>query len=194
MPPLQTRSKTGCFTCRQRHKKCDEVQPICSGCVRNRLLCCWPPEPGGRSLPRSREDSRSLSVVILPPGMPIGHSPTEMPPVFLGERSCKLLARFVTATSRHLSNRNQPINPLLIYNLQMAWHNVNLQRMILALSSCELSCLSTLAPSTESMAHYRLALRGLRDDVARWPSASRAERLATLATTLALCQYEVTRI
>nr|RBQ91658.1 hypothetical protein FVER53263_02340 [Fusarium verticillioides] len=40
------RSRTGCFTCRKRKKKCDESKPICSGCKRNKLDCVWPePQP-----------------------------------------------------------------------------------------------------------------------------------------------------
>ncbi|KPM38030.1 hypothetical protein AK830_g8532 [Neonectria ditissima] len=40
-PPI-FRVKTGCFTCRGRKKKCDEVKPLCSGCKRNKLSCRWP--------------------------------------------------------------------------------------------------------------------------------------------------------
>lgn len=36
------RSRTGCFTCRRRKKKCNEEKPICSGCKRNKLECTWP--------------------------------------------------------------------------------------------------------------------------------------------------------
>lgn len=36
------RVKTGCLTCRQRRKKCDERKPICTGCTRNFLECDWP--------------------------------------------------------------------------------------------------------------------------------------------------------
>ncbi|KAE8323229.1 fungal-specific transcription factor domain-containing protein [Aspergillus sergii] len=49
MPPnkrLRTepivRVRTGCYTCRRRKKKCDEVRPSCGGCVRNKLNCEWP--------------------------------------------------------------------------------------------------------------------------------------------------------
>ncbi|RDW63087.1 Zn(II)2Cys6 transcription factor [Aspergillus mulundensis] len=35
------RSRTGCFTCRRRKKKCDEIHPICGGCARNHLPCQW---------------------------------------------------------------------------------------------------------------------------------------------------------
>ncbi|KAI5958785.1 hypothetical protein KGF57_002219 [Candida theae] len=38
------RTKTGCFTCRKRKKKCDEdkVNGKCQACTRNFLECCWP--------------------------------------------------------------------------------------------------------------------------------------------------------
>ncbi|KAK7424430.1 hypothetical protein QQX98_000395 [Neonectria punicea] len=40
-PPI-FRVKTGCFTCRSRKKKCDELRPVCTGCERNKLGCRWP--------------------------------------------------------------------------------------------------------------------------------------------------------
>lgn len=44
--PAKKRTKTGCFTCRRRKKKCDEdvVDGKCQGCVRNFMDCCWPEE------------------------------------------------------------------------------------------------------------------------------------------------------
>ncbi|CUS25184.1 LAQU0S31e00232g1_1 [Lachancea quebecensis] len=38
----ERRSKSGCFTCRHRRKKCDEARPRCGGCTRNMLDCSWP--------------------------------------------------------------------------------------------------------------------------------------------------------
>ncbi|CDK27622.1 unnamed protein product [Kuraishia capsulata CBS 1993] len=40
--PKRIKCKTGCFTCRRRKKKCNEVFPVCSGCSRNYLECIWP--------------------------------------------------------------------------------------------------------------------------------------------------------
>ncbi|RKL23922.1 hypothetical protein BFJ68_g1080 [Fusarium oxysporum] len=34
-----TRQKRGCLTCRQRKKKCDQLYPICSHCLRLNLVC-----------------------------------------------------------------------------------------------------------------------------------------------------------
>lgn len=42
------RVRTGCWTCRRRKKKCDEVRPICGGCSRNDLSCSWPTSIPGR--------------------------------------------------------------------------------------------------------------------------------------------------
>lgn len=49
-PPL-FRVKTGCFTCRGRKKKCDEVKPLCSSCTRNKLNCRWPTSAQGIRIP-----------------------------------------------------------------------------------------------------------------------------------------------
>lgn len=35
------RCKTGCITCRQRHKKCDEIRPTCTNCTRARRDCVY---------------------------------------------------------------------------------------------------------------------------------------------------------
>ncbi|KAH8661565.1 hypothetical protein BGZ60DRAFT_530516 [Tricladium varicosporioides] len=36
------RTRTGCITCRKRHKKCDEVGPICGNCSISERPCVWP--------------------------------------------------------------------------------------------------------------------------------------------------------
>jgi hypothetical protein len=36
------RTKTGCLTCRQRRKKCDERRPKCACCVTSKRACTWP--------------------------------------------------------------------------------------------------------------------------------------------------------
>lgn len=43
MPASRPRlhSTRGCDQCKQRRKKCDEVHPQCSGCIRMRLACSW---------------------------------------------------------------------------------------------------------------------------------------------------------
>ena len=41
----KTRSRTGCFACRKRKKKCDELlYPVCQNCQEKNLACRWPPK------------------------------------------------------------------------------------------------------------------------------------------------------
>ncbi|TID30609.1 hypothetical protein CANINC_000764 [Pichia inconspicua] len=53
------RTRSGCFTCRKRKKKCDEIGPVCSGCSRNFLKCVWPDQPT-QNLPKHFEISSAL--------------------------------------------------------------------------------------------------------------------------------------
>ncbi|KEP50418.1 fungal-specific transcription factor domain protein [Rhizoctonia solani 123E] len=39
MPPSQTRSRSGCLTCKARRKKCDELQPFCQRCAHAGIQC-----------------------------------------------------------------------------------------------------------------------------------------------------------
>ncbi|TFB07032.1 hypothetical protein CCMA1212_001103 [Trichoderma ghanense] len=43
-PQKGRRSKTGCYTCRIKKVKCDEVRPRCERCVRLRRLCDYEPK------------------------------------------------------------------------------------------------------------------------------------------------------
>ncbi|KAH8680498.1 hypothetical protein BX600DRAFT_5 [Xylariales sp. PMI_506] len=38
----QTRSRTGCFTCKRRHLRCDEQRPFCGNCLRIQAPCEYP--------------------------------------------------------------------------------------------------------------------------------------------------------
>ncbi|TDZ44791.1 Adhesion and hyphal regulator 1 [Colletotrichum trifolii] len=58
------RTKTGCITCRQRHKKCDEKQPVCSPCSISSRRCVFPQNVNaGESVTRlSHDESRPEAV------------------------------------------------------------------------------------------------------------------------------------
>ncbi|KAK5998736.1 hypothetical protein PT974_01118 [Cladobotryum mycophilum] len=57
------RTRTGCFTCRRRKKKCDEQKPICGGCTRNRFGCDWPTHLG-QARPRGRSVSSATPATV----------------------------------------------------------------------------------------------------------------------------------
>lgn len=50
------RVKTGCLTCREKHKKCDEAKPSCGLCVKRKIQCRWPP-------PKDKITSNSFRIV-----------------------------------------------------------------------------------------------------------------------------------
>ncbi|KAH7157780.1 fungal-specific transcription factor domain-containing protein [Dactylonectria estremocensis] len=60
------RSRTGCFTCRRRKKKCNEEKPICSGCKRNKLECHWPAESSNSPTSQKRDAAAAGSGVNPP--------------------------------------------------------------------------------------------------------------------------------
>jgi Fungal specific transcription factor domain/Fungal Zn(2)-Cys(6) binuclear cluster domain len=40
--PSMRRGRSGCFTCRQKHRRCDETHPICNYCRNRKISCEWP--------------------------------------------------------------------------------------------------------------------------------------------------------
>lgn len=54
-PPDKRRVRTGCLTCRSKHKKCDETKPVCKFCQSKNLQCIWPHE--GMSRPAQLNDT-----------------------------------------------------------------------------------------------------------------------------------------
>jgi hypothetical protein len=44
-PAPKLRTKTGCFMCRKRRKKCGEQKPICHDCKKHGFKCVWPIPP-----------------------------------------------------------------------------------------------------------------------------------------------------
>ncbi|KAH8897391.1 hypothetical protein GQ53DRAFT_887825 [Thozetella sp. PMI_491] len=60
---LHTKSATGCLSCRQRRKKCDEKQPVCSDCDRLGLVCT-PPLDYEQAVPSMTDTYLSSSAFI----------------------------------------------------------------------------------------------------------------------------------
>ncbi|KAJ6779522.1 hypothetical protein PWT90_07628 [Aphanocladium album] len=52
-----TRSRTGCFTCRRRRRKCDEAKPKCNNCKKSEVLCAGYPSQLGAGWARIFENN-----------------------------------------------------------------------------------------------------------------------------------------
>ncbi|KAH8671979.1 fungal-specific transcription factor domain-containing protein [Tricladium varicosporioides] len=61
-PAPKLRTKTGCFMCRKRRKKCDEVKPVCTDCSKHSFKCVWP-APGHVHL-HVREDGHRTPLIV----------------------------------------------------------------------------------------------------------------------------------
>ncbi|CAH6720014.1 hypothetical protein CLIB1444_03S02498 [[Candida] jaroonii] len=59
--PIKRRTKTGCLTCRQKHKKCDEKKPYCGLCTKKGANCVYPPS-------RDRVTSNSFRIIQINEG------------------------------------------------------------------------------------------------------------------------------
>ncbi|KAI6259749.1 hypothetical protein MCOR27_000781 [Pyricularia oryzae] len=62
------RIRTGCLTCRKRHKKCDERLPICGPCTTAARDCVFPPDaPGACATPTTvTKETRTSTPLHLP--------------------------------------------------------------------------------------------------------------------------------
>lgn len=99
-PPLparhlrRTRSRLGCYTCRRRKRKCDELYPVCLRCAAKGLPCEWPPQKHklsrvlnqvvyvgpGLLLAALRADATSFVPAHKHSGPPQREGPSERPP------------------------------------------------------------------------------------------------------------------
>ncbi|EXJ73733.1 uncharacterized protein A1O5_03495 [Cladophialophora psammophila CBS 110553] len=69
-PPPRLRTKTGCYTCRARRKKCDEARPICGACRRLEIQCTYgeftSPTTASRTPPIPSPSARSSTMAEHP--------------------------------------------------------------------------------------------------------------------------------
>ncbi|KAE8410483.1 fungal-specific transcription factor domain-containing protein [Aspergillus pseudocaelatus] len=136
MAKSSARSRTGCLTCRRRKKKCDERQPICSGCDRNHLPCEW---VSNELAPRTRRPRgrRQLAVAQLP------HEAQSMLNVFAVPKPGmkeRLLSHFIDHSPRWLSTRTGTRrSDFLKYLLPAVSGNLQVHNCVLMIASADLA-------------------------------------------------------
>ncbi|KAL2802467.1 hypothetical protein BJX63DRAFT_440917 [Aspergillus granulosus] len=151
-----TKSRQGCYTCKSRRVKCDEVRPICGACTLRSEPCGFPPEIV-RQHRRERHDDPAAAAAAVPgltghrtPGVPNDGSPyaldfnlppsappaAEVNPLSMNMVDLRLLSHFMVRTSKHMS-----LNPAR----QKVWETV----------------IPKLAADHEFLMHLLLALAGL---------------------------------
>ncbi|CZR64073.1 uncharacterized protein PAC_13970 [Phialocephala subalpina] len=143
-PSARLRTKTGCFKCRERRKKCDELRPVCSGCSRNGLSCRWPGTQSTSTSPNSTRSRSPGSLVTTSSRCP---SPENVlfdkwgVDALQSPRACKLFEYYRSAVQPHLIRSHaHPIYFSSGWFIHGALQHSVLMDALLACSAVHLSC------------------------------------------------------
>ncbi|KAJ5678972.1 hypothetical protein N7462_007216 [Penicillium macrosclerotiorum] len=154
---MGARSRLGCLSCRRRKKKCDEVKPICTACLRNALACTWPDSDSNtqcvsvievRSAQRLQtfdtRDTPASDAWALTTGSPCEYVAATIPAapsyfvlpgsVSPGSETWRLLDHYLKDTANRLACLQDGENPFLHTILPAALDDELLMNSILALS------------------------------------------------------------
>lgn len=189
------RTKSGCLSCRIRHTKCDELKPICGGCVRNHLLCSWPGDaranspsgsPTAEDPALARHIVSSYQLQFSSPEYALSHwprlqgRPTEQ----------RLLHHYIERSVKRLVVKSGVGNPFLVYVLPLAQQSEGFLHAVFAISASHLSCDDPKSHSV-ALTHYGIALRAAKYLITEFGSGLRKNPIEILIFLLVLCNYEV---
>lgn len=181
---MRARSRLGCTSCRRRKKKCDEVKPICTACLRNNLGCVWPVSSSQTTVVKVGSPSRQQTVhrnaskldawalssanthITSITAIPVTLSNFALPgSVASGSETWRLLDHYLKDTANRLVCLQDSQNPFLHTILPAALHDELLMNSILALSGVHMmQRLPQLNPEMQSLtwSSYTRALKQLR--------------------------------
>ena len=175
------RSKDGCQTCRHRKKKCDELRPTCSGCMRNNLSCQWlahKPQRQRRRRPCHQNGQ------LWPRSVSIPQSLTGMVTVFAvpsRRMMCRLLDHFTHSGPLWMSIGPGRRDRFLRHVAGFALENPLTLNCILAMSAADLVKYDLEEPELGTMAleFYGSAIAGLsarvkKELIPRYPTEKHA--------------------
>ncbi|KAI1396829.1 fungal-specific transcription factor domain-containing protein [Hypoxylon fuscum] len=152
-----SRTRTGCFTCREDGYKCDEQKPFCGRCVRLQKTCKgygvrlkWQAPQGtpNSKAPKRKRQQRSCSSdeaastpssVCISPSIRLDPScivPNDINPV-----NRYLLNHWSTILATIVSMVSAPQNPFLIHLTPMIPHSTALRSVLCSIAACHLAIL-----------------------------------------------------
>lgn len=177
------RAKTGCLTCRQRKKKCDEIRPRCSGCRRNHESCSW---PISTYVPHQTSTTSTLS-----PSFAINvHTGRAC---YLTPDSALLLSHYLSETAPMLATAPVEKNPFITHVVPLAYTDDLLMHSVLALGGTHLAFKkdSDVQIQIATWQHYSAVVSGLRCELLRLSSDNFRKTWSLLLVLLLVCHYEV---
>ncbi|CAG8899764.1 unnamed protein product [Penicillium egyptiacum] len=165
----RVRTRTGCFECRKRRKKCDEQTPACQRCVNLGSHCTWPTTTtqlmDGRRRERRQWKSKCPS---------------------LSNEDKALYTHFATTVMPQLVRPNCPsMYSDQSHILRLAQEFSPLMAIMIAIAALD------LGNDALAMQHYLHSLRSLQGCIIGAPGTGNEDGL--LATTICLCVFENVR-
>ncbi|MCJ1310011.1 hypothetical protein MMC25_003672 [Agyrium rufum] len=157
------RSKTGCYTCRRRKKKCDEARPACMNCQKNSVICEGYPQREFWKGGKQKTDEFCRKLALRAPQ----HSLSNLVEGIETETDRRFLQHFVCDLSRVLTMAEQDnANPFQALLLPMAIEHKGLMHSLMALSGSHLTARDPIPENNERhLYHLDAAIRTLQDDI-----------------------------
>lgn len=106
-----------------------------------------------------------------------------------GQGLSNILHHYICCTAPRLAGRVLPENPIVTYNLPIAWSNDLLLHVLLSTSASHLTYVSR-EHELIAQKHYAITLRKM-NRLLTSPSENTSDRLILLSIVLALCFFEV---
>ncbi|KAI0828744.1 fungal-specific transcription factor domain-containing protein [Hypoxylon sp. FL0890] len=152
-----SRTRTGCFTCREDGYKCDEQKPFCGRCIRLRKICKgygvrlrWQAPQGVPTSKASRKKRQQRSssgdeAVSTPlnesSSLLIRPDPSCIVPNDANSLNRYLLNHWSTTLATMVSMVSAPQNPFLIHLTPMISHSTALRSVLCSIAACHLAIL-----------------------------------------------------
>ncbi|KUL83681.1 hypothetical protein ZTR_07498 [Talaromyces verruculosus] len=181
-----TKSRNGCYKCKQRRVKCDEVRPMCNACSVRGDDCVYPSPGGARE--RERDQRRRQRPVFRGPSsesiqtdtqrvpfrpLSFKFSAPEEPQIIgpsLNMGNLNLLQHFILHTSKKMTLHKIKTEVWERVFLDLATTNDFLMHLVLALAGADILITEksnpslSWSPSLHSiMEHHQRGLAGLQD-------------------------------
>ena len=148
----QVRSRTGCFTCRKRRVKCDEIKPICKRCITADVICDGYPKQKNiplRTEPNSITGTSKERFPVSPAPAPAPSFPV-IPQAQNGHVTLAFYHHFITSTIPRLFEGDH--SEFWLHHVTgKAWQDGLVLDAILAVGAAHQSCLmlSSTRPSSD---------------------------------------------
>jgi hypothetical protein len=208
-PVKRQRVKTGCLPCRQRRKKCDEIQPICTGCTRNHLICAWSLDARlkQRATATDKNGAKPATSKLCtssgatsrpcfkarprhPDGTLLSQLSNSWGGMVVKSGDQRLLQHYIENTSRRLSAIEDEHCPFTNILVSMAFCENAVLHGLIALSASHLS-FKEEAVVFDARSHYAICLRSVKYEITRVVSGDEERVLPLFTLLMLLCLFEI---